>query len=57
MTQFLRKIFKPTLNIAILLVFIVIIAGSVVRMTGSGMGAPIGQSVLGITFRLPKLVN
>ena len=40
MTQFLRKIFKPTLNIAILLVFIVIIAGSVVRMTGSGMGCP-----------------
>lgn len=36
----LKKIFQPTLTIAIILVYIVIIAGSVVRMTGSGMGCP-----------------
>ncbi len=36
----LKRIFHPTLTIAIVLVYIVIIAGSVVRMTGSGMGCP-----------------
>jgi len=36
----LKKIFHPTLTIAIILVYVVIIAGSVVRMTGSGMGCP-----------------
>ncbi len=36
----LKKIFQPTLTLAIILVYIVIIAGSVVRMTGSGMGCP-----------------
>ena len=36
----LKKIFHPTLTLAIILVYIVIIAGSVVRMTGSGMGCP-----------------
>ncbi len=33
-------IFKKTLSTAIVLVYIVIIAGAVVRMTGSGMGCP-----------------
>lgn len=36
----LKRIFQPTLTLAIILVYIVIIAGSVVRMTGSGMGCP-----------------
>ncbi|WP_010182120.1 COX15/CtaA family protein [Aquimarina agarilytica] len=34
------RIFKKTLRVAIVLVYIVIIAGAVVRMTGSGMGCP-----------------
>ena len=36
----MKKLLQPTLNLAIILVYIVIIAGSVVRMTGSGMGCP-----------------
>lgn len=35
-----RKIFGITLKISILLVYVVIVAGAVVRMTGSGMGCP-----------------
>ncbi len=31
---------KGTTNIAFVLVFLVVLAGSVVRMTGSGMGCP-----------------
>ncbi len=36
----MKKIFKIALNASIILVYIVIIAGAVVRMTGSGMGCP-----------------
>jgi len=35
-----KKTFQTTLTLSIVLVFIVIIAGAVVRMTGSGMGCP-----------------
>lgn len=35
-----NKVFGLTLKISILLVYVVIIAGAVVRMTGSGMGCP-----------------
>lgn len=35
-----NKVFGTTLKISILLVYVVIIAGAVVRMTGSGMGCP-----------------
>ncbi|WP_010522918.1 COX15/CtaA family protein [Aquimarina agarivorans] len=36
----INRLFKKTLNVAIFLVYIVVIAGAVVRMTGSGMGCP-----------------
>lgn len=36
----MKKKFKLALNISIILVYVVIIAGAVVRMTGSGMGCP-----------------
>lgn len=35
-----NKVFGVTLKISIILVYIVIIAGAIVRMTGSGMGCP-----------------
>jgi len=36
----MKKLLQPVLNLALILVYIVVIAGSVVRMTGSGMGCP-----------------
>ena len=36
----MKKLFKLALNASLILVYIVIIAGAVVRMTGSGMGCP-----------------
>lgn len=36
----MKKRFRKTLKVALVLVYLVIIAGAVVRMTGSGMGCP-----------------
>lgn len=36
----MKKLFRKTAKIALVLIYLVIIAGAVVRMTGSGMGCP-----------------
>jgi len=36
----MKRTFRKVAKIALILVYIVIIAGAVVRMTGSGMGCP-----------------
>ena len=41
-----NKSFKISVIVSFISVFLVILAGSLVRMTGSGMGALTGQNVL-----------
>ena len=36
----IKKLFRKTAKTALVLVYLVIVAGAVVRMTGSGMGCP-----------------
>ena len=38
---------------SLILVYLVIVAGALVRMTGSGMGCQIGLNALDITYPLP----
>ena len=42
---------------ALLSVYLVILAGAIVRMTGSGMGCPDGQNALGISSLPLGVVN
>ena len=36
----MKKLFRRTAKVALVMIYLVIIAGAVVRMTGSGMGCP-----------------
>ena len=36
----MKNLYKPFLKLSLVLVYLVILAGAVVRMTGSGMGCP-----------------
>jgi len=36
----MKRRFRKTAKVALVLIYLVIIAGAVVRMTGSGMGCP-----------------
>ena len=42
----MNKRFNQLTKISLILIYLVIIAGAIVRMTGSGMGCPTGQNVL-----------
>ena len=53
----MNKRFNQLTKISLVLIYLVIIAGAIVRMTGSGMGVQIGQNVLGIIYLLLKKVN
>ena len=47
----MKKHFPTIAKTALVLVYLVIVAGALVRMTGSGMGVLTGRNVLDITFR------